>query len=74
MSFSVRAGWQIEQVESGGRENNRPTDQLLFRPGYTQRTGRARFFSDIIHVCISSVYACFIVILQDSLMASAERN
>lgn len=57
MSFSFRAGWQIEQVESGGGENNRPTDQLLFRPGYTQRTGRARFFF-IYNTCMYKFCIC----------------
>lgn len=58
MSFRFRAGWQIEQVESGGRENNRPTDQLLFRPGYTQRTGRARFFSYSYNTCMYKFCIC----------------
>lgn len=75
-TFSFRPGWQTEQVESSGR--HRLTDPPTFTPGYTLRTDRACFFFFFFkyNTCMYKYCICifFIVILQDSLMASAERN
>lgn len=75
-------GWQMEQTEPNGPGSessyrDRPTNSLLIP--LTLWTDRACFFLFVliffvIHVCISTVYVFFIVILHDSLMASAERN
>lgn len=58
MSFSFRAGWQIEQAESGGRENNRPTDRPTPVPSWLHSKNRPSTFFFIYNTCMYKFRIC----------------